>query len=463
MYIETTNEEIKNSDRIKVIDSPMGTGKTTKMIEYINEMPKDQRVIYITPFNNECKRIVKECEDRNFISPDVRIGKGSKSVHLLQLIKAEKNIVATHSLFSRISDEVIHLLRNSNYILVLDEAFNVVEKWDMWEDDKIFKSYAKDEKDDLTKETLKSLRAHNIISVEKDFKIVWKDLKYYQPKYLEFRNLCDRGLIYLINDELLLWTFPIECFQEGLFKEIYILTYLFDYQLQSYYYKYFDVPYVKYHMETIDGEYIIVKTTNNQYEIDWIRNIKSLVHIADGSINKTCIFFNTYGHIVPTALSKTWYNKNTKKISDIKKSMVTFFANYTNAKGSEKLWTCYKSHKRYFKDVNVTFRNFLSCNARATNDFRNKSALAYLINLYIDPFYIHFFHKKGIVLNKDGHALSEMLQWIWRSQIRDGKPIEIFIASERMRNLLINFLNESEIKPFANADEDLDTIENELD
>ena len=43
-------------------------------------------------------------------------------------------------------------------------------------------------------------------------------------------------------------------------------------------------------------------------------------------------------------------------------------------------------------------------------------------------------------LNNDKIALAEMLQWIWRSQIRRGQPINIYIPSKRMRRLLMEWL-----------------------
>ena len=36
----------------------------------------------------------------------------------------------------------------------------------------------------------------------------------------------------------------------------------------------------------------------------------------------------------------------------------------------------------------------------------------------------------------DIYALSEMLQWIWRSRIRNGLSITVYIPSIRMRELL---------------------------
>ena len=42
----------------------------------------------------------------------------------------------------------------------------------------------------------------------------------------------------------------------------------------------------------------------------------------------------------------------------------------------------------------------------------------------------------NISVDEDGFALSEMLQFIWRSAIREGKDIWVYIPSIRMRNLL---------------------------
>jgi hypothetical protein len=52
-----------------------------------------------------------------------------------------------------------------------------------------------------------------------------------------------------------------------------------------------------------------------------------------------------------------------------------------------------------------------------------------------------YFEDRGITVHEELYALSEMIQWIWRSQIRDDLPIKVFIPSERMRNLFIQWLN----------------------
>ncbi len=44
--------------------------------------------------------------------------------------------------------------------------------------------------------------------------------------------------------------------------------------------------------------------------------------------------------------------------------------------------------------------------------------------------------QRGVTINEDLYGLSEMIQWIWRSRIRKGESINIYIPSMRMRNLL---------------------------
>ena len=51
-----------------------------------------------------------------------------------------------------------------------------------------------------------------------------------------------------------------------------------------------------------------------------------------------------------------------------------------------------------------------------------------------------FYKKHGIDANQDVYALSIMVQWIWRSAIRDGNEVQLYIPSRRMRTLLENWI-----------------------
>ena len=80
----------------------------------------------------------------------------------------------------------------------------------------------------------------------------------------------------------------------------------------------------------------------------------------------------------------------------------------------------------------------MSKNARATNDHSHKASLAYAVNVFCSPILKGYFEDMGIEVREDLFALSEMLQWVWRSRIRQDppQPITLYVPAERMRDLL---------------------------
>jgi len=66
--------------------------------------------------------------------------------------------------------------------------------------------------------------------------------------------------------------------------------------------------------------------------------------------------------------------------------------------------------------------------------------LMYMLNYYMLPDYEQYFKARGYDLNLEQISLSVLIQWIWRSAIRDGKPINLFLPSSRMRRILCKWL-----------------------
>ena len=61
--------------------------------------------------------------------------------------------------------------------------------------------------------------------------------------------------------------------------------------------------------------------------------------------------------------------------------------------------------------------------------------------LYPNPMLIKAAAIKGNNIDKDIFALSEMVQFIWRSAIRNEKPINLYIPSKRMRRLVTDWID----------------------
>ena len=89
---------------VTIIDSPCGRGKTTYAINYINERPTDN-FVYITPFLKEVERVIDKTRlsgvSKRFVQP-ANLGNG-KMDSLINLFHNNRDIVSTHSLFSKCS------------------------------------------------------------------------------------------------------------------------------------------------------------------------------------------------------------------------------------------------------------------------------------------------------------------------------------------------------------------------
>lgn len=54
---------------------------------------------------------------------------------------------------------------------------------------------------------------------------------------------------------------------------------------------------------------------------------------------------------------------------------------------------------------------------------------------------VEYLENDNFQFNEDDYALSALLQWVWRSAIRNGKKVTIYIPAPRMRQLLTDWLN----------------------
>ena len=223
------------------------------------------------------------------------------------------------------------------------------------------------------------------------------------------------------------------------------MTYLFDGQIQRYYYDLYNIKY-DYYVVVKSGEKYVLKPKLDVQEDR--SHLKELMNIYDGK-------YNEIGEVENT-LSKSWFinSRNRGKVKRLQKNLYNYLRNEKNAKSEQILWTTFKDCKKkiqgngFSKEEPVSNANgnvgkgcFTPFNLRATNKYKHKTILAFCLNVYMNPVVEHFFIQNGVKVNKDLLALSDLLQWIFRSAIREGKPIDIYIPSKRMRTLLEKWLN----------------------
>jgi hypothetical protein len=386
----------------------MGAGKTSYAIQQMNQ-DTENNYIYITPFLTEVKRIKEQCTTRKFSEP-VNIGNG-KLDSLHNLLKDNKNIASTHALFRMSTETTRELIAANNYILILDEVCDVIEQIPL-------------KKNDL----------HTILEyshIEDDF-LIWDD-KDYDGRYNDIKIMALNKTLMVVNNCLLMWNFPVEVFKS--FKECYIMTYMFNCQIQKYYYDIHNVQCDYYTVEKENNLYKLIPF-NQRKPIDK-SNIKSKINILENdSINNV--------GAIDYSLSVSWYEKDKNKylVETLKKNINNYFRNIMKAKSNTIIWSTYKDYKGKLSGKGYT-KGFLSMNARATNEYKDRYVIAYCVNIFLNPMIKQFFNNKNVEVLEDYYALSEMLQFIWRSAIRENNPIYIYIPSLRMRNLLKMWLESS--------------------
>ena len=407
--------------KVNIVDAIMGAGKTQSIMNYINQSDEDEKFLVITPFLEEIERYKKYCKNKNFISPtflkNENDTKASKLNDIKRLIGKGDNIVSTHALFQKFDNELIDLCRAQNYTLIMDEVANVIEEYD------------------LSKQDFEILKNTYVTINPETKQLIWKE-EYldYNGKFNDEKRLCELGSLVCYGNDLMVWLFPIETFNS--FRNIYILTYYFDMQMQKYYYDYYGVQYIYWSVQgdKMENYHMIPYNKNIRY-LEY--NYTELIHICD--VDK----LNMIGDR-ETDLSYSWYsrNKNNASMAVLKKNIYNFFHNVRGNKSTDNIWTTFKDYQSILKGKGYT-KGFLPCNCRATNDYKDRTSVAYLINRYLNPFIKNFFTLNNIKVDEDGYALSEMLQFIWRSAIRDGKEIWVYIPSIRMRNLLKQWIKQN--------------------
>lgn len=416
---------------ITVIDSIMGSGKTNFMIKYMkathtnylgerfnNETIERPKFLYVAPLLSEVDRITKECPNLNFRDP-IPV-QGRKLYHLESLVDQGQNICTTHALFKMLTREICRKIRDKGYILVIDEALECVSIYD-----------------DLTVADRAILVSDNRIYVEpKTNKVRWnhKENNDYKGKFDKVMNLCDNGNLAMSRQKVMIWEFPTEFLSA--FEDVFVLTYLFSGSLMASYLK---AEGLEYELMTLSDTKELVPCSDDAVSRRKKGKLRKLITVYEGPLNR---HGNRVGKANP--FSSTWFTKQDgTTLSKIKASTEHFFKSVAKTQANDNAWTTFTKAKSALRGGRYR-KGFIPCNAKATNDYRHKRSLAYLCNIFHQPPIVAYFQERGIDVDQDAFALSEMVQWVWRSQIREEKPITLYIPSQRMRALFLSWLNDED-------------------
>lgn len=430
--------------QVIIHDQLPGTGKSHRMIERINNSNTDERFIVVTPFLAECHRYAgtegdPDSEERQLPLRDdqgkvIYTGKGcsasgrrfehpvsgykTKVEHIASLVEQGKDIVTTHAALKLFTPETVKNVKDAGYTLIIDEELECIKPHPV----KAHRRKMLLGSGAVYEDEFGLLRWAEDYSIEDDT----KDLDSSGFSWdMQIKALCDNGSLVLIADEkgnrdLFMWEYPIEFIKA--FDKIEVLTYLFQGSIFEKYLDFYKIPH-----STILGPQIQ-------------SNICDLIKIVDNpKMNRVGDRFDSL-----SVTDQRKYNKDSAVSQIIRANLGNYFRNATYGKSQpqDRLWTCLGEAFNYFKGAGYT-KCHIAHNTKAVNHYIDTSQLAYIFNANMHPEPYKYLQDRGAEYapDKDRYALSELIQWTYRSRVRKDEPINLYIPNIRMRNLLVDWMS----------------------
>lgn len=452
-----------NNPTIEVLSSVMGSGKTSHLIERIKRA--EHPVIYIAPYLEEAHRVADACAGYvDFHEPsDTKTGvpfadyagDASKTKHLRKLLQAGQSVTATHALFHHLRRDMLSAIQMHGYTLVMDEVISVANTIGI-----TAKQFQELVADDVLREgPVKSL-AKWVCQVYPGENLSRKDEKLGPSLTIgQLHQRAKAGRLMTVDGSIVFWMFPLNFFQA--FSSVTVATYLFE---GSHLRRYYDLHDLDYRVKAVT-KLPVISHSGDQYALirpedfdhsGYLSEMRNRIEIVDDP------YLNAIGE-ADGSLSYTWYmggRNDNARLRDERIKLVQTRLNHMLNRVVGKEWNK-KDHFMFtsFKEVSVLPEGgkhpkhpllsdhqripadcFLAHNIKATNKFIGKKTVAYLVNRFMNPFMVRGFEKAGVEINEDHFALSEMLQFIYRSRIRKGWGIKVWIPSKRQRGLLESWL-----------------------
>lgn len=352
-------------------------------------------------------------------------------------------MVLSHELFKLLNDTAIDCIKEFDYTLFLDEEIEVVEQFGITQDD------------------LKILKEQRLIETDPTSKrVMWLDSQYHGDFERTKREIQQKAL-YEVEPNIILWQLPPGIFEA--FHQVYIMTFLFRGSMLYLYFQKNGISFQYLHVEKdSQGKYYFSQGYEEVSELEKSR-IKFLLDVHDGRLNTNYLPESKKKRDIQeySGLSSSWHQsrKNKEYINILKRNAMNYIQNYRHAPKNTVMWTTFKPAVNKYENRRMRANcrwsgriscnectrpcgvNFVSCNARATNRYADRTTLIYLCNIFPVPPVVQYLSQGTTAeFDADLYALAQLMQWIWRSAIRRGEVVSLYLPSARMRKLLLDWL-----------------------
>ena len=407
----------------------MGSSKTNKIIEWIKNKPTE-KFIYVIPNLSEL-----EDSDNNpsrilsigFVTPELSEEHKTKSDSLYSLLKQGANIACTQSLYKMLSKSHLELIKKHQYNVILDEELSLIDVYEQAS----------------TSDLVSLLNDGKVKINEEDGMVEWCANEVVTKPYLDNKHKHHLFYKHITSEYIYAGRCTVEdgVYQKVIMvsqitkdlvacaKRIVVITYLFKGSILDAFLKIKGFNIVKF--EDIG----IVEPPLDEV----VSRITLLPYEKQFSKFK---------------LNSTWWKNASKEdISAIGKYIRRVADNHSDNKDLV-MWTCpsgrvrseaksgtvnFVAPKGYLTDSNGN-KIWLGCSVRATNKYAHKKLAIHCFDRYPHTVIESYLEDYGVKIDREVFAISELLQWLFRSNCRlPNGSVTLAIASKRMYDLYIDW------------------------
>ena len=329
-----------------------------------------------------------------------------------------QNIAATHSLFERL----VPLARQgllSDYDIIIDEVPDVVRSVSSKSKVSIEEFYLNtgymtvDTKTGLVRPTNKWWSMRDDVDDTLSTTIL---------------TYANTGCLYLLEGHLFIWAMPKELLTAG--RTTTILTYKSDGSMLSSYLKKLDVP-----VEFANDNQCEEAFRKKAAELITIKDIPALSRLSLSHSGQLAGMSNSkYCRTVVNALK----NLRGRQLKDVpaENILITCAKDGWYKDGNEKVAGPFASGSKLFQGA-----NWLPKITRGHQQLRSLLPPHLPLRPAHEPLVARWLEDNSRAFD-DAYALTELVQWVWRSRVRRGQPITLYLPNPRMRQLMEEWLSD---------------------
>ena len=418
------------AEYVEICSYLMGSNKTNSIIKWMSDNP-DNKYIYVVPNLNE----LEDTEYSNsrvlsigFVTPEAGGEFKTKSEHLYNLCLRGESVACTHVLYKMLNEDTLKLIRDKGYILVIDEEVALID------------TYTSASPADLV-----SLLNFGLVSISDDDGMVsWigaenKTKPFLEPshKFHKFYKHIKNENIYttrqIKTDDKYKSLFMVSQITKEVIdcaNRVVIITYLYQDSILDCFLRLKGFKVKKFRdisIKQVSLHDVVNRITLLPYD-DKMKNLK---------------------------LSSSWWNNASSKDVKAVENFIRRTSRRSGLSSGDIMWTVPSTRTKWSssnRKLKVNPQSFvdgsdgepcwIACTMKATNRYSHKKLAIHCFNRYPHVAVYSYLNDYGCKVDQDKYAVAELLQWLFRSNIRTPNgEVTLAIGSKRMYNLYLQWAN----------------------